>query len=632
MISAHRYQEFCSSFREMIPHVEAVSFDVFDTLFVRILHEPEALFDLLGNQLGVDDFRRLRGQAQSQGFHRMHQEGRGEIRLADIYDHVPAALAALADGGLREQALELDVLRVNPEVAALFHEARSRGKKVAWTSDMYLPESFFHALAERHGLQPDQYLVSSACNRTKRDDGSLFDLLAERLECDPANILHVGDNPLGDVQRAREKGLKVIHYLPPEFPKADSTLSPAASLGLGLSRYAAYQPAADAWWQLGWQFGGPIMRSFLDWVCGQASRDGVDRIVFVARDGFLLHELYLKSGNAGIESVYLRGSRVSFSLAALSDENFPAYVSFLMSGSDGITLSDLFTRIGVDLPDEAVLLDVGLKCSTCISTGNFSQIERFLCAMRPSILRVAREVRKGLHRYLLDLGLQEGMRVAFVDVGWSGTTQKAFIEAVRDMLPLDVVGYYLGLSAPVRDLERSKKIRMRVFSESAGLTSKEAEELYRNRAVVELFFSAPHSTTIGYRPQSIGNAFFVEDKERGVDYSIGSVVDMINTGIRDYIREAVAISHIHESSDSSMALHNLMQLACAPGVQQAHLVGQLYNWDAWASSVANHTYFVDAKDISRKSGRLSLWPAGFSSLEKSLVGASNSSPDHKKVS
>lgn len=632
MTLLHRYQEFCASFRELLPQVEAVSFDVFDTLFVRILHEPEALFDLLGKKLGVDDFRRLRGQAQSQGFHRMHQDGRGEIGLADIYDHMPPALASLADIGLREQALELDVLRINPEVVALFHEARANGKKIAWTSDMYLPESFFHALAERNGLQPDHYLVSSACNCTKRDDGALFDLLAERLECAPSDILHIGDNPLGDVQRARERGLRVLQYLPPEFSKVTSALSPAASLGLGLSRYATYQPAADAWWQLGWQFGGPVMRSFLDWVCGQASRDGVDRIVFVARDGFLLHELHQKIGNAGIESIYLRGSRVSFSLAALREENFPAYVSFLMSGSEGITLADLFTRMGVDLPDEAVLLDVGLKGNVRIFPGNFAQIERFLCAMRPTILRVAREVRKGLHRYLLDLGLQEGMRVAFVDVGWSGTTQKAFIDAVRDMLPLDVVGYYLGLSAPVRNLERSKGIRMRVFSESTGMTSRDAEELYRNRAVVELFFSAPHPTTIGYRPQSIGDAFFVEDKERGVDYSIGSVVNMINTGIRDYIREAVAISHIHESCDSSMALHNLMQLACSPSSHQAHLVGRLYNWDAWASSVSNHTYFVDAEDISRKNGKRSLWPAGFSVLEKSLVGASNFFPDHKKVS
>lgn len=622
MVLSQRYRELHESFLNVLPHVQAVSFDIFDTLFVRILHEPEALFDLIGSKLGVKDFRQHRREAQVLGFQRMQREGRGEIDLADIYDHLPVLLRQAAAAGELEQILEMDVLRINPEVSSLFHEARAQGKLIAWTSDMYLPESFFHALAERHDLVPDHYLVSSACGCTKRDDGALFDVLVERLGIVPDAILHVGDNPLGDVQRANERGLRTLHYKPPCFTKVAQPVDPAASIGLGLARYAAYHAPADAWWQLGWQFGGPIMLAFLEWVRQQAVRDGAERILFVARDGFLLHELHQQLDDRQVESVYLRGSRVSFSLAALNEDNFSAYVPFLLSGADGITLADLFARIGVELPDERVLQDIGLHESTQVGSGNMQKFERFICAMKPGILRVAREARRGLYRHLLDLGLKDGMRVAFVDVGWSGTTQKAFIEAVREMLPLEVTGYYLGLSSAARELEVAKGLRIRVFAEDAGATPAQSLELYRNRAVVELFFSAPHPTTIGYKLNPEAGLTFVEDYERGIDYDIAKLVNTVNTGIRSYIQEAVFLRKVHESCDPSMALDNLLQLVCSPDSEQAHLIGKLYNWDAWSSSDSNRIYFVDDHVETGKGAARSLWPAGFVALKGMAVNSS----------
>lgn len=600
------------SFHAALAQVQAVSFDVFDTLFVRTLHEPEALFDLLGARLGVADFRQQRSEAQAKGFQRMHRDGRGEINLEDIYDHLPEALAKAATAGGLEQMLELDMLRVNPEVAELFHEARARGKQIAWTSDMYLPESFFHTLAKRHNLLPEHFLISSACGCTKRDDGALFGVLSDRLGLEPKDILHVGDNLLGDVQRARERGLQALHYQPPSFVAASTALTPASAIGLGLARYGSYQLATDPWWQLGWQFGGPVMLAFLEWIQRRATLDGVDRILFVARDGFMLHELHQQAANSQIESVYLRGSRVSFTLAALNEDNFTAHVPFLLSGVEGITLADLFARIGIDLPDERVLKDLGLHDNLQIGPQNLAQIERFLCSMRPSILRVARETRRGLHQHLLELNLQEGMRVAFVDVGWSGTTQKAFVDALHEMLPLDIIGYYLGLSAPAHELERTKGLHMRAFTEETGISPRISLELHHNRAVAELFFSAPHPTTIGYRSATDGQLVFIEDTERGADYSIARIIESINTGIRAYILAADSLQQNYNLCNSTMAINNLLQLATEPTNEQIELVGKLYNWDAWASTESYRIYFASSSTDYTGRQKPDLWPAGWS--------------------
>lgn len=610
-----RYPAIVEAFRAHLPHIKAVSFDVFDTLFIRALHEPEALFDLLGLRLEVNDFRQQRIAAQRLGFQRMHNDGRHEIGLDDIYSSLPSPLAILAGHGDLEQQLEQLVLRVNPEMLALVEEARAAGKVIALTSDMYLPESFFRSLVERAGIDIEHFLISSACNSTKRDGGELFVQLQQRLGMQPADILHIGDNPLGDVQRAQEKGLRAMHYRAPAFTTPSGSLDALSSIRLGLSRHGAYYPASSPWWQLGWQFGGPILQEFLHWIQQQARLDQVDRILFVSRDGYLMHQLHQSSPGKNLDASYLRGSRVSFTLAALTEQNFLKHVPFLMSGANDITLQDLFSRIGLDLPDEQVLDDLGLSSATPLTKNNHENIKQFLIAMRPSLLKAAHETRKGLYRHLLDLGLRDGMRIAFVDVGWSGTTQQAFQNACEGMFALDLTGYYLGLSEHSNKLASHKRIKLRAFTESTGANQAQSLTLYRNRAVAELFFSAPHPTTIGYRLSSGATLKFIEDRERGVDYDIASIVERINQGISDFVHQSERLyKDLVQPMTYSGALDNLLQLLDRPSREHVDLVGQIYNWDAWASSENHHTYFACADKSSAKNIKPDLWPAGWSTL------------------
>ncbi|WP_204338159.1 hypothetical protein, partial [Proteus mirabilis] len=70
---------------ERIEAAEVVSFDVFDTLFVRFVASPEDVFDLVGARHGLPDFRRRRIAAQRDAFRVMRAAGRREIDLDGIY-------------------------------------------------------------------------------------------------------------------------------------------------------------------------------------------------------------------------------------------------------------------------------------------------------------------------------------------------------------------------------------------------------------------------------------------------------------------------------------------------------------------------------------------------------------------
>ncbi|TXH91694.1 MAG: hydrolase [Pseudomonas sp.] len=628
-----RYQLLLEEFDKILPIVQAVSFDVFDTLFVRVLHEPENLFDLMGYQLADHGFAEQRKVAQMHGFKQMAREGRKELTLADIYDNLSHAQHDSAVLAELEQALEHAVIRPNPEVITMFEEARNQGKIVVLTSDMYLPQVFFEQLTERFKLRVDHLLVSSACDCTKRDKGELFDLLKQRLGLAGEQILHIGDNPLGDVQRAKEKGLHTLHYRPSAYPvsalfEALPAVSVSAYLCAGLARYVCYQDTKSPWYRLGWQYGGPLLHGFLDWIQNEARDEGIDRLLFISRDGFLLHQLHQQHSAGTVEARYMRGSRVAFTMAALSEQNFIESVPFFLSGADNITLEDLFTRIGVELPDSSVLKSLGLRTTMRITPDTRKSVGQFLVAMRHKILQVARETRRGLYHHLLELGLTDGMRVAFVDVGWSGTTQKAFERALEGMLELDVRGYYLGLSEPAESLSQKTGLSLKTMSEALGLDKRDRTLLYDNRAVAELFFSAPYGTTIGYRQEEEGRLSFVEDCERGIDYDIGLLVESINQGISDYVADAEQLRReLVFPIERYLPMQSLLQLLGRPSAEQAILIGQIYNWDAWASSEDYHIYFAGWPDDSINHYKPDLWPAGWQ-VVRSLPKESFSQVDY----
>lgn len=621
-----RHSQLVNDFRKLLPLVDAVSFDVFDTLFVRLVNDPLALFALMGQNLAEPHFMGQRIEAQALGFQDMHRDGRGEITLEDIYNnlsHPRHSSQALSD---LEQRLEHAVIRPNPEVAALLTEARSSDKTIVLTSDMYLPRSFFKELAELHELEPDHYLISSDCNCTKRDEGALFERLKQRLALDGSRILHIGDNPLGDVQRAQEKGLRSLQYHPPKGIHAPIAVEQVSGqLCAGLIHYEAYQANTDAWFRLGWQYGGPLLHGFLDWIHEQAVLDRVDRILFISRDGFLLQQVHQRYPHSEVRGLYLRGSRVAFTLAALDERNCMENAPFLLSGADNITLQDLFDRIGVELPDATFLEDLGLQPDTRIHDGTRQHISQFLVAMRHRILQAARQTRRGLHQHLLDLGLNDGMRVAFVDVGWSGTTQHAFERAINGLLSIEVEGYYLSLSEHASAIQRKTGLNIKAMTDSVMFDKAKQTELYENRAVAELLFSAPHPTTIGYRVDQ-GELRFLEDIERGLDYDLNAIVEAVNRGIIQYIQAAEqTIRPLQVPVERTLPINNLLQLVAHPTAEQVALIGGLYNWDAWASTESYRIYFAGRPPLtSRLYSKPDLWPAGWRMAQKASNARSKS--------
>ena len=597
--------------RAEIAAAEAVSFDVFDTLFVRLLASPEDVFDLVGARHGIPDFRRHRTAAQTRAFQVMHERGRHEIDLDGIYECLPDLGVPAETLKRSEWEIELAVLRLNPEMGAVLRLARDLGKRCVLNSDMYLPRPFFEALCAREDVAVDAVYVSSERQATKRDHGALFTLVARDLGLAPARILHIGDNPASDIRRGEEMGFATFHYVA-ALPERDPAPDPAHSLATGVSRFSAYRTERSPWWRAGYAAGGPAHLALLGWLEERTRADRIDLLLFLSRDGFTLHRLWPETG---VPSLYFKCSRVLLVLASITARNFEENIPFLLSGAEGLCLADIAARIGVELPDEGVLADLGLGAGTVYGRGNRKLFESYLRVTRWRILQVCTECRRGLYAACLEAGLRDGLRIGLVDVGWKGSTQEAFVRFAESVFEVAVKGYYVCLH---RDARRERPgLDMEAMISERTHSAEAIQDLYANRVVAELCFSAPHGSVVGAFLREDGGVAYSEDPGRGADPRLPEIAAEVDAGIRAAVADFRAL--LAELRDLPVEMTvpaltaPLLRLARAPAPEEARAIGSIHNFDSWDSSVLFTNYAASLE--GRGAARGDSWPAGLAVLK-----------------
>ncbi len=113
-----------------------------------------------------------------------------------------------------EMRNELALCRSNPFMKRIYESLRSAGRKIVFTTDMYLPEDFIRKLLVKNGYDGgERIFLSSAYGRSKAD-GGLFDEVKREMG-ETLTFAHVGDNPVSDVKMAESRGFKAFFYRNP---------------------------------------------------------------------------------------------------------------------------------------------------------------------------------------------------------------------------------------------------------------------------------------------------------------------------------------------------------------------------------------------------------------------------------
>lgn len=431
--------------RAAIDAHEVISFDIFDTLIMRRVPEPEDVFALLERERGIIGFAQARLRVE----HALYHGGR-QPRLREIYTALSSVLGwsaeEAAQGAQAELALERRLLVPRPGMAEALSYAKAQGKTVCLLSDMYVPSAWLADVLAACGITgQDALFVSCEAGRSKAQ--GLFETCKAQFPA--ASYLHVGDNEEADGQAARAHGFDAFHVARATELAALSTwrtvfgaaetlpeklLAGALLVRLFGDPFALAQSGGRLRLQdgraLGFAIFGPLMVAFFYWVVRQA-RGRQDVVLWGARDGYLfekMHRALLAALPEAQRAALPRG--VYFYTSRMA--SLPAMVR---------TEADIraLARIGFDgTPEELLQKRFHLPAENVLPQEEGETQEAYLLRHAPQILTRAKELRARMEKYLKRLGLSD-KRLAFVDLVSSGSCHLA----AEALFGETIAGYYL---------------------------------------------------------------------------------------------------------------------------------------------------------------------------------------------
>lgn len=513
-----------------------VSVDVFDTLLYRVVGQPDDVFRLVEREQGDDGFHARRVEAERRARARRAIEGVFEVTLDDVYAELPGCTPDA------ELAAERAVCRVNPEIAGFVRACAARGQRVVLLSDMYLPGARIRALVEGccDALPVERVFSSADTGRTKAA-GSAFTLVCDEMGVDPEVLFHVGDHVVSDWANPRRAGARAMLYAR-RAPAMRST----AFLNRGhvrRLRAARRRPAAraveatlvdswvadprldDYWFHLGRTVVGPLVAGWTAWIRARARAHGVERVYFLARDGYLPRRA-MSVLFSDVEHDYVYASRRMTLLASLTSLDDPRAFKLLTSGHGGHRPLYMLDRLLIEYDAEDARRRVRTVMDPDATLGwDDPRADAVVEALAPMILDAAARERADALAYFESLGMTAGGVHALVDVGWNGSVQRG----VERLLGRDFAGYYLALRAGAH-ANRFTSAYVTGFPP----TQAAIKRAHNSVEVHEFLLGAPHATTIrvrrrddGYEPV-LGEPNHVHERcARGVERGVMDFVGRI---------------------------------------------------------------------------------------------------------
>jgi len=560
------------SYRYLINDAEThlVAFDIFDTLLIRPLLNPDHTKKVVTELLTTHEaklFTQYRAIAESEA----RTEAGRDIDLQIIYEKF-SLLSGLSLSRCEEIAsieanVELASVTLRPDALNLWGMVKESGKKVILISDMFLPESLIVDMLHKNGILGwDNFYLSSSIGMRK-DTGNLYRFVFEKENIAGKNVLMIGDNERSDLQLPADNfGVRCLHLLRandvakslPYYqklvadPKITRSINEELTLSLivqkNLNKVADVDPDdlriySERPYHLGYNLVGPLLVSFSDWLIEKAKSSSIEQLYFLAREGKIIKEvfdLWSETYTEKPESRYLQLSRRAVNVPKIKtmvDIREIAKIDFFPNEIE----SFLFERFGLTLEDNLrqEIYQKGLWTSDQkihIQNHDLSKIEPLLEFLMPVILDSSKVELVGVQKYLSEVGILENNASAIVDVGYSGTIQKALIS----LMDRPVNGLYMATSDLIqKGLHPLASAKGCFVSDS--VPNFMGSRIFNKSFALEQLLSANDAQIAKFLIENDGTISKVFKPLRDEEKSTRSIRDNLQEGVRDYVKDACKI-------------------------------------------------------------------------------------------
>ncbi len=555
-----------SSFAEY----DVVSFDLFDTLVRRHIHDPELvkvpvakyIAHLLSREYGITvSYRQvLKRRYDLEAGLRENSVKKGydyECKYHDIikailssFLHDPQKIARHAsDIAKYEISLEKRLLELMPGALDLIKGLKGSGKYIILTSEMYLIKDQICDILDHLDIASfiDDVFLSSETLFNK-GSGRLFKCITKTREYENKKIVHIGDRLLSDYVMPRKLGLDAYYYFDYKEHLRKKRISGLFNRGKGnsdpkhtVSLASMRSNEGGCHYEIGLKLFGPLYFSFVLGVMEQLETLGMDHVFFVARDGYIPMRVYdcIRRNVFKFRDLpppkYLHLSRKSTNLPSVVDSFGPREIERGLAKHHANGILSILETYGIDVNCFDGLFSQVLDTFDEQRVLNIFQSNAFKSVVEPQI----RFERENLYSYLRQNDFFGRQRVALIDIGWSGSIVDNLDRAFGRLPEYPhIYAFFLGL------IKRPGSISARnTFSEKAGILFDYRHANSREYYILEFYdfieeVAKKHEgTTLGYKQGGNGGCIpILEDYELS-DQEV--TLKEIRKGCIDYARTCI---------------------------------------------------------------------------------------------
>ena len=317
-------------------NIKYVSFDIFDTLIQRPFFVPTDLFILLNkyfreytNGISGMDFSKIRVYCEQLTRERIENEKCQEITLDEIYDTIEKEYnidkSVITKMKNKEMEYEIRFCTRRNTGYELYTLALAMGKKVIFTSDMYLSKETIEKILDKNGYSDNEKIYLSSELKFSKSKGDLFKYVLNDLKIEGSEMIHIGDNYRPDVEMPRKFKINSKH-----LPKSTDVAQNQEKVNLFSKMFTQSMPfwrdnaaamdfigirtmfamAANKYFDnpfiafnehsdfnadpylIGYYILGMYTFAISKWLLDETAGQSYTNMVFMARDGYLPMEAY----------------------------------------------------------------------------------------------------------------------------------------------------------------------------------------------------------------------------------------------------------------------------------------------------------------------------------------------------
>lgn len=536
------YQEL----KDKIDKVEIVSFDIFDTLIMRKIFSPEDVFRLLEEKVRVElkldcEIANVRAQAASMcgsyaTINEIYQYIKQQTNLID---------KNIIDIMQLEKDIDIDLCITRRDIADLYEYCLTCGKEVYLISDMYYTLQDIKRILDKCGVKvpDDEHIWISCEKKADKVSGSLWEKYSKLVSKD-IRCLHIGDNKTGDAKNPVIYGIDSYYIMSAkdmlmkssilELASSVNTVSDSICLGLVAAKlfnspFALCSTNGKVSYDdseiYGYCVYGPLLEKFLIWLYYNSRKDGIDKLLFFARDGYFLEKDYKVVSellNDGYEQdwCYLPISRRLIYMATMENEDdFKRVVAFHYVGIFAEYMKSRFGIIVTEVTSEYNNRQIN-------AVGDSKDILEWIQPYKDEIIKKAKRERENYLRYLkTDGDMQKGLTYGTVDLGYYGTNQYY----LQRLTGIKTKGYCFYACLGKDNVYISDISMTGCFQYGDDYTA-EKSIVRKKNMYIETFITAPHGM-ISY----IDNQGKMICKPDGKSQEYFDIKEKVNCGAVDFI-------------------------------------------------------------------------------------------------